>query len=85
MDVWVRVETVEIETERLSRGGLYLFLIEAPWVEYAKQDPEGPVELHVYGGDDASLDLYQGAGDIYDYEGGHHSAVLIRWTTSAAC
>jgi alpha-D-xyloside xylohydrolase len=50
-----------------------------PEVEYAEQDPEGPLELRVYRGTDGSLDLYEDSGDTYDYEKGQHSTIHIRW------
>jgi alpha-D-xyloside xylohydrolase len=50
-----------------------------PEIEYAAQDPAGPVELRIYRGTDGSFDLYEDAGDGYGYEKGQHSVIPIRW------
>jgi alpha-D-xyloside xylohydrolase len=54
-----------------------------PEIEYADQRPAGPIELRVYRGADGHFDLYQDAGDTYDYEKGAHSVIPIRWSESA--
>ena len=54
-----------------------------PEIEYAAQDPGGPVELRIYRGADGSFDLYEDSGDSYDYEKGQHSVIPIRWDESA--
>jgi alpha-D-xyloside xylohydrolase len=50
-----------------------------PEIEYATQDPGGPVELRIYRGADGKFDLYEDGGDGYDYEKGEHSVISIRW------
>jgi alpha-D-xyloside xylohydrolase len=50
-----------------------------PQIEYAAQDPAGPIELRIYRGADGEFDLYEDAGDGYDYEKGQHSVIPIRW------
>ena len=50
-----------------------------PEIEYAAQDPAGPVEIRVYRGADGKFDLYEDAGDGYDYQKGQHSIIPIRW------
>jgi alpha-D-xyloside xylohydrolase len=50
-----------------------------PQIEYATQDPSGPIELRIYRGADAKFDLYEDAGDGYEYEKGQHSVIPIRW------
>ncbi len=50
-----------------------------PEIEYAEQDPGGPIELRVYRGADGSFELYEDAGDSYDYEHGQHAVIPIRW------
>ncbi|MGA8043689.1 MAG: TIM-barrel domain-containing protein, partial [Terracidiphilus sp.] len=50
-----------------------------PEIEYAAQDPAGPIELRVYPGADGTFDLYEDAGDSYDYQRGQHSVIPIRW------
>ena len=50
-----------------------------PQIEYAAQDPGGPVELRIYRGADGKFDLYEDAGDGYEYEKGQHSLIPLRW------
>lgn len=50
-----------------------------PEIEYAAQDPSGPVELRIYRGADGNFNLYEDAGDGYAYEKGEHSLIPIRW------
>jgi alpha-D-xyloside xylohydrolase len=55
-----------------------------PEIEYAAQNPGGPIELRIYRGADGEFNLYDDAGDSYDYEKGQHSVIPIRWNDSAA-
>jgi alpha-D-xyloside xylohydrolase len=50
-----------------------------PQIEYAAQDPAGPIELRIYRGADGKFDLYEDAGDGYEYEKGAHAVIPIRW------
>ncbi len=50
-----------------------------PQIEYAAQDPTGPIELRIYRGANGKFDLYEDAGDGYEYQKGAHSIVPIRW------
>jgi alpha-D-xyloside xylohydrolase len=50
-----------------------------PEIEYATQDPGGPVELRIYRGADGSFNLYEDAGDGYAYEKGEHTVIPIVW------
>ena len=50
-----------------------------PEIEYAGEKPDAPIELRVYRGADASFDLYEDAGDTYDYERGMRSIIPIHW------
>jgi alpha-D-xyloside xylohydrolase len=79
----------EIEAEApLDRIPLYVragsILPMAPEIEYATQDPGAPIELRIYRGADGHFDLYEDAGDSYDYEKGQHSVIPIRWDESKA-
>ena len=53
-----------------------------PDIEYASEKPAGPIELRIYKGADATFDLYQDAGDSYDYEKGAHAVIPLRWSES---
>jgi alpha-D-xyloside xylohydrolase len=54
-----------------------------PEIDYASQDPGGPVEFRIYRGADGRFDLYDDAGDGYAYEKGEHSVIPIRWDDRA--
>jgi alpha-D-xyloside xylohydrolase len=62
------------------RGGSILPL--GPDIEYASQKPQGPIELRIFPGADATFDLYQDAGDGYDYEKGEHTVIPLHWSDS---
>ena len=51
-----------------------------PEIEYAEQQPEGPIELRVYTGADGKFEMYQDEGDNYDYEKGVHAVIPISWS-----
>jgi alpha-glucosidase (family GH31 glycosyl hydrolase) len=44
-------------------------------IEYANEEPAGPIELRIYPGADSAFALYEDAGDSYDYEKGVHSLI----------
>lgn len=50
-----------------------------PEIEYATENPGGPIELRIYAGADGAFDLYEDSGDSYDYEKGQHAVVPVRW------
>ncbi len=54
-----------------------------PEVEYARQIPDAPVELRIYRGADAHFDLYEDAGDTYNYEKGERAVIPIDWNESS--
>ena len=91
-DFWTGAATPggqEIEAEApLDRMPLYVragsILPMGPEIEYAEQNPGGPIELRIYRGADGQFDLYEDAGDSYDYEKGQHSVIPIRWNESAS-
>jgi alpha-D-xyloside xylohydrolase len=53
-----------------------------PEIEYTGEKPAGPIELRIYKGADGTFELYQDAGDSYDYENGAHSVIPLRWSES---
>jgi alpha-D-xyloside xylohydrolase len=74
----------EIEADApLDRVPLFVragsILPMGPEIEFAAQNPEGPIELRIYRGADGKFDLYEDEGDSYDYEKGEHSVIPIRW------
>jgi alpha-D-xyloside xylohydrolase len=50
----------------------------SPRAESAGANP-GPIELRIYPGANGDFDLYEDAGDNYDYERGAHSVIPIHW------
>lgn len=44
-----------------------------------KDQPEAPVALHIYAGQDGSFELYEDEGDNYHYEDGAFSTINISW------
>jgi alpha-D-xyloside xylohydrolase len=48
-------------------------------MQYADEIPDAPYEIRVYCGADATFDLYEDAGDGYEYEDGSFSIVTLRW------
>jgi alpha-D-xyloside xylohydrolase len=48
-------------------------------IEYATQNPDGPIELRIYRGADGHFDLYEDAGDSYDYQKGMRAITPIHW------
>jgi alpha-D-xyloside xylohydrolase len=74
----------EIEADApLDRIPLYVragsVLPLGPEIEYAEQNPGGPIELRIYRGADGSFNLYEDSGDSYDYEKGQHAIIPIHW------
>jgi alpha-D-xyloside xylohydrolase len=53
-----------------------------PETDYVSEKPAGPIELRIYKGADGSFDLYQDAGDSYDYEKGARAVIPLRWSES---
>ena len=53
-----------------------------PEIQYATEKPAGPIELRIYRGADGTFNLYQDAGDGYDYEKGAHTVIPFRWSES---
>lgn len=54
-----------------------------PEIEFASQDPGGPIELRIYRGANGDFDLYEDSGDSYDYEKGEHSIIPLHWDDQA--
>jgi alpha-D-xyloside xylohydrolase len=50
-----------------------------PYVQYAAEKPNDPIELRVYRGADGAFTLYEDENDGYNYEKGIHATIPIRW------
>jgi alpha-D-xyloside xylohydrolase len=89
-DFWTGDTTTggqEIEADApLDRMPLYVragsIVPMGPEIEYAAQNPGGPIELRIYRGADGAFNLYDDAGDSYDYEHGQHAVISMRWNDS---
>ncbi len=53
-----------------------------PFVHYATEHPEGPIELRIYAGANASFTLYEDENDNYNYERGVYSTIDLSWNES---
>lgn len=51
-----------------------------PEIEYAGEQPDGPIELRVYRGANGHFDLYEDQGDTYNYEKGQRATIPIDWS-----
>ncbi len=76
---------VEIDANApLDRIPLYVragsILPLGPEIQYADEKPMGPIDLRIYRGADGKFDLYQDAGDSYDYEKGAHALIPLQWS-----
>jgi alpha-D-xyloside xylohydrolase len=74
----------EIEADApLDRMPLFVragsILPMGPQIEYAAEKPEGPIELRIYRGANGEFDLYEDAGDGYEYESGQHAVIPVHW------
>jgi alpha-D-xyloside xylohydrolase len=50
-----------------------------PAIEYADQDPGGPITLFVYAGADGAFDLYEDDGETYAHQQGAFTRIPIRY------
>ena len=55
-----------------------------PEIEYADQNPGGPIELRIYKGANGKFALYEDSGDSYEYERGQHSTVPMQWNDESS-
>ena len=53
-----------------------------PGLSYAEEQPDLPMEIHVYSGADGECRFYDDAGDDYSCEQGAYEEVLLRWKDS---
>jgi alpha-D-xyloside xylohydrolase len=54
-----------------------------PFLQYASEKPDGPIELRVYRGANGAFMLYEDEGDSYRYEKGAYAAIPITWNEAA--
>jgi alpha-D-xyloside xylohydrolase len=50
-----------------------------PFVQYAAEKPDAPIELRIYAGADGGFTLYEDENDNYDYEKGVYSTIDFSW------
>jgi alpha-D-xyloside xylohydrolase len=51
-----------------------------PEEQYADEQPNGPLELRLFPGADATFTLYNDQGDSYAYEHGAYATTTLHWT-----
>lgn len=56
-----------------------------PRRQYVDDQPQAPVEVHIYPGYDGSFLLYEDEGDNYNYEQGVFSTIQMSWKNDAKC
>jgi alpha-D-xyloside xylohydrolase len=54
-----------------------------PNVQYADEQPNAPLDLHIYPGQDGQFTLYDDEGDNYNYEQGHFAMIRVSWDEAA--
>ena len=54
-----------------------------PDITYADEQPNAPLELHIYPGQDGSFTLYDDEGDNYNYEQGQFATIRLSWDDAA--
>jgi len=59
------------------RAGSIIPMVEP--MQHTGEKPDAPIELHIYPGRDNHFQLYEDAGDGYDYEHGAFSTIDIEW------
>ncbi len=50
-----------------------------PYLQYATEKPEDPIELRIYTGADASFVIYEDENDNYNYEKGVYAEIPVTW------
>ena len=50
-----------------------------PYLQYATEKPEDPIELRIYPGADGSFELYEDENDNYNYEKGKYALIPFFW------
>jgi len=67
----------------ISRLPLYVpagsILPLGPDIQYATEQSSAPTEIRIYRGRDAEFELFDDAGDTYDYEKGVYAIVPMHW------
>ena len=53
-----------------------------PEIQFTGEQPDAPVELWVYPGQDGAFTLYEDEGDNYNYEQGNFATINIAWNDS---
>lgn len=79
-----RTIVAEAPYERMplfARAGA--ILPTGPAVQYARQQPDGPLVLHVFTGRDGSFSLYEDDGVSPGYAKGQYARIPIRWDEKA--
>lgn len=76
------VAQADLETMPLFVRAGSIVPMSAP-MQYVDEQPDAAIELHVYPGRDGHFQLYEDAGDGYDYEHGAFVTIDIEWQDAA--
>ena len=53
-----------------------------PDIQFTGDQPDAPIELWLYPGQDGAFTLYEDEGDNYNYEQGSFATILMKWKDS---
>ena len=53
-----------------------------PNIQFTGDQPDAPIELWVYPGQDGAFTLYEDEGDNYNYEQGNFAMIHVAWNDS---
>jgi alpha-D-xyloside xylohydrolase len=53
-----------------------------PYLQYATEKAEDPLEIRIYRGANADFVLYEDENDSYNYEKGLYSTISLKWNDS---
>lgn len=77
VDVSAPLETIPVFVPAGS------ILLMGPVLQHASEVCDGPLEVRIYAGEDASFTCYEDAGDGYDYESGGCARIRFEWNESS--
>jgi alpha-D-xyloside xylohydrolase len=54
-----------------------------PKIQYTSDQPDAPIDLWIYTGQDGDFTIYEDEGDNYHYEQGNFATIHISWNDTA--
>lgn len=74
---WVTVEAILDQIPVFVREGGIIPMEQG--LEYTSESVNTPFEFHIYEGKDGDFELYEDAGDGYEYESGMYNLIPVSW------